>query len=101
MLPVLLACVLPSAGRPAGLLRPHLGELFGTAHELRHRWLLEALPVRARGKGGAGAEFWGGKVVHGVRGPARLPPFSPCPGPTCFCPSPAGSPWLRRTTRPV
>ncbi|KXZ44617.1 hypothetical protein GPECTOR_64g111 [Gonium pectorale] len=40
VLPALLACVLPAGG----LLRPHLTGLMGAAHELRHRWLMEALP---------------------------------------------------------
>ncbi|KAG2497648.1 hypothetical protein HYH03_004387 [Edaphochlamys debaryana] len=40
VLPVLLGSVLPTAR----MLRPYLGGLMGTAHEMRHRWLLEALP---------------------------------------------------------
>jgi hypothetical protein len=41
VLPVLLVSVLPAARR----LRPYLLQLMGSAHELRQRWLMEALPV--------------------------------------------------------
>ncbi|GIL83910.1 hypothetical protein Vretimale_10913 [Volvox reticuliferus] len=40
VLPVLLVSVLPSAQQ----LRPYLLQLMGSAHELRQRWLLDALP---------------------------------------------------------
>ncbi|GIL56411.1 hypothetical protein Vafri_11775 [Volvox africanus] len=40
VLPVLLVSVLPSARQ----LRPYLLQLMGSAHELRQRWLLDALP---------------------------------------------------------